>query len=113
MRAVGKEQFVAFSLHAVAVTAASLGLKRFGATAEIILISAVWQLCQRTWIEMYKVKLHAIQATLKWIRPFLIFITAVSMQSLETLKLVKLDMESLNKLLFCVFGTMCLCELWK
>lgn len=36
MRAVGKEQFVAFSLYFVPLTTTSLGLKRFGATAEII-----------------------------------------------------------------------------
>lgn len=36
MRIDAREKFVAFSLHAVALTAASLGLKRFGATAEII-----------------------------------------------------------------------------
>ena len=36
MRTVGKEWFVSFSLDAVPLTTASLGLKWFGATAEII-----------------------------------------------------------------------------
>lgn len=70
-RIVGREQFVAFSLLAVVLTTASVGLKRFGTAAEVISSEQKCNYVSRHGLKGAGVGTHATQASSRAERAFL------------------------------------------